>query len=61
MRSVIAVLIIAAMAYEGSNNVAKQIGQKGEYNNEAQEYLFHWIEQNTHKGIVRLLSLTTLL
>lgn len=49
-RPAVALLAVALMAYNGSENVKKQLAIRGEYANEAQELLFHWIEQNTQPG-----------
>ncbi|CAD5222573.1 unnamed protein product [Bursaphelenchus xylophilus] len=59
-KSVIFVLIIALMTYKGKENIAKQLSVKGEYSNEAQEYLFNWIEENTHPDDVFAGSMPTM-
>ncbi|CAD5217567.1 unnamed protein product [Bursaphelenchus okinawaensis] len=59
-KPVLIILLMALMTYKGKDNIAKQIGIKGEYSNEPQEYLFDWIETNTHKDDVFAGSMPTM-
>ncbi|KHJ86868.1 hypothetical protein OESDEN_13368 [Oesophagostomum dentatum] len=47
IHSILVVAVIAAMAYEGTSNIEKQLKIKGEYSNPEQEMLFDWIMKET--------------
>ncbi|VDK49036.1 unnamed protein product [Anisakis simplex] len=51
LHRIILVALVAAMAFQGVQNVEKQLSIQGEYSNPEQEMLFNWISQNTKPGI----------
>lgn len=52
IHTLIIIVMIAAMAYEGKSNIEKQLRIKGEYSNPEQEQLFDWIQKETKPDAV---------